>query len=302
MDAVNLEGVWLMGKKIPVPAPLVPRRSQGGVGVYPWWRIDEICKNPIEQDADRILDENTVYSEDQKGLPPQVPSLEEWTLREELRRIRKHLGKVKGEIIHLRSRDKGARSEMRRKDEELESLRKKLDRLTRKILKLQRSKKQSILELPWMMPIAPTTVQPQAAAPPPPQPEVVKEEKDVVSVPAAEAPSRLDEFEYETRLAEMQSELKNAGTGGAAVKKLEKAVEKQELFVGELSDFKEKLERAASLFLEPDLDDGVVLSIAPLHDLVPWKEAGAYWDELLEGKYEWSSIGKQMREKGMVKE
>ena len=205
MDAVNLEGVWLMGKKIPVPAPLVPRRSQGGVGVYPWWRIDEICKNPIEQDADRILDENTVYSEDQKGLPPQVPSLEEWTLREELRRIRKHLGKVKGEIIHLRSRDKGARSEMRRKDEELESLRKKLDRLTRKILKLQRSKKQSILELPWMMPIAPTTVQPQAAAPPP-QPEVVKEEKDVVSVPAAEAPSRLDEFEYETRLAEIANE------------------------------------------------------------------------------------------------
>ena len=106
----------------------------------------------------------------------------------------------------------------------------------------------------------------------------------------------------ETRLAEMQSGLKNAGTGGAAVKKLEKAVEKQELFVGELSDFKEKLERAASLFLEPDLDDGVVLTIAPLHELVPWKEAGTYWDELLEGKYEWSSIGKQMREKWMVKE
>ncbi|MGA2912563.1 MAG: BREX-1 system adenine-specific DNA-methyltransferase PglX [Methanoregula sp.] len=106
----------------------------------------------------------------------------------------------------------------------------------------------------------------------------------------------------ETRLAEMQSELKNAGTGGAVVKKLEKAVEKQELFVGELSDFKEKLGRAASLFLDPDHDDGVVLTIAPLHELVPWKEAGAYWGELLEGKYEWSSIGKQMREKGMVKE
>lgn len=106
----------------------------------------------------------------------------------------------------------------------------------------------------------------------------------------------------ETRLAEMQSELKNAGTGGAAVKKLEKAVEKQEAFVGELADFKEKLERAASLFLEPDLDDGVVLTIAPLHELVPWKEARAYWEALLEGKYEWSSIGKQMKEKGMVKE
>jgi len=104
----------------------------------------------------------------------------------------------------------------------------------------------------------------------------------------------------ETRLAEMQSELKNAGTGGEAVKRLEKAVEKQEAFVGELADFKEKLERAASLFLEPDLDDGVVLTIAPLHELVPWKEAEAYWEELLEGKYEWSSIGKQMREKRML--
>jgi len=106
----------------------------------------------------------------------------------------------------------------------------------------------------------------------------------------------------ENRLAEMQSELKNAGTGGATVKRLEKAIEKQELFVGELSDFKGKLERAASLFLEPDLDDGVVLTIAPLHELVPWKEADAYWNELLEGKYEWSSIGIQLRKKGMVKE
>jgi hypothetical protein len=50
----------------------------------------------------------------------------------------------------------------------------------------------------------------------------------------------------------------------------------------------------------PDLNDGVVLNIAPLWELVPWKEAMSYWDDLIDGKYEWSSIGKQLREKSMV--
>ena len=49
------------------------------------------------------------------------------------------------------------------------------------------------------------------------------------------------------------------------------------------------------------VNDGVVLNIAPLWELVPWKEAKSYWEELLEGKYEWSSIGKQLREKELVK-
>lgn len=34
----------------------------------------------------------------------------------------------------------------------------------------------------------------------------------------------------------------------------------------------------------PDLDDGVVLTIAPLHRLVPWREAEQRWKELLAGK------------------
>ena len=46
--------------------------------------------------------------------------------------------------------------------------------------------------------------------------------------------------------------------------------------------------RAANLHLDPDLNDGVVLNIAPLRELVPWKEAKNYWDELMDGKYEWS--------------
>ena len=78
-------------------------------------------------------------------------------------------------------------------------------------------------------------------------------------------------------------------------------MERQEDFLSELRDFEDKLRRAANLHLDPDLNDGVVLNIAPLYELVPWKEAKNYWEELLEGKYEWSSIGKQLRQKGLVK-
>ena len=32
-----------------------------------------------------------------------------------------------------------------------------------------------------------------------------------------------------------------------------------------------------------------------------WKEAKKYWEELVEGKYQWSGIEKQLLEKGLVK-
>jgi hypothetical protein len=50
-----------------------------------------------------------------------------------------------------------------------------------------------------------------------------------------------------------------------------------------------------------ELPGRVVLTIAPLWELVSWKEAKSYWEELLEGKYERSSMGKLLRKKGLVK-
>ncbi len=113
----------------------------------------------------------------------------------------------------------------------------------------------------------------------------------------------------ENRLGDLRSQRSSTGPGadsapkargGSSAKKLDREIEKQEELLSELRDFADKLRRVAELRLEPDLNDGVVLNIAPLYELVPWKEAKKYWHELLDGKYEWSSIGKQLREKGLV--
>ncbi len=104
----------------------------------------------------------------------------------------------------------------------------------------------------------------------------------------------------ESRLDELRSQKSALGPAAKGAKKIDKDIDRQEAFVSELRDFEDKLRRAANLHLDPDLNDGVVLNIAPLRELVPWKEAKSYWDDLMEGKYEWSSIGKQLREKGIV--
>ena len=61
----------------------------------------------------------------------------------------------------------------------------------------------------------------------------------------------------------------------------------------------EALERVAALGYDPDLNDGVVLNIAPFHEVTPWKEARAYWDELCAGRYEWSTMSQRLKEKGV---
>lgn len=103
------------------------------------------------------------------------------------------------------------------------------------------------------------------------------------------------------RLRQLQSQRALAGTSGREARQLEKQIDRQEALLSELHDFHDRLRRAANLQLKPDLNDGVVLNIAPLWELVPWDEPKKYWEELLAGKYEWSSIGKQLRAKGLVK-
>lgn len=105
----------------------------------------------------------------------------------------------------------------------------------------------------------------------------------------------------ESRLEPLRAQHEAADASGKGAKKLDREVERREEFVAELRDFEDRLRRAANLQLEAGLDDGVVLNIAPLWELVPWKEAKKYWEELLDGRYEWSSIGKQLRQRGIVR-
>jgi hypothetical protein len=104
----------------------------------------------------------------------------------------------------------------------------------------------------------------------------------------------------ENNLSQLRERRETVGTTGHEAKQLEKDLDKQESFISELHDFHGKLNRVADLHLEPDLNDGVVLNIAPLWELVPWTEAKKYWKELVDGKYEWSTVSKQLREKGMI--
>jgi len=71
-------------------------------------------------------------------------------------------------------------------------------------------------------------------------------------------------------------------------------IAEQEAFVAELRTMRDEVARIAPLW-NPDLNDGVVLTMAPLWRLVPqhrvWqKELKAAWDALCAGKYDWAHV------------
>ncbi|MBP7868696.1 MAG: BREX-1 system adenine-specific DNA-methyltransferase PglX [Firmicutes bacterium] len=102
----------------------------------------------------------------------------------------------------------------------------------------------------------------------------------------------------QARLDQMRAQRKEMGAGGSEAKRMERAIDRHEALMSDLHAFRDRLRRAAELYLEPDLDDGVVLNMAPLWELVPWKEPGVYWEALRGGEYAWSGIAKQLARKG----
>ena len=93
----------------------------------------------------------------------------------------------------------------------------------------------------------------------------------------------------ERQLADL---IENAGPNPSAKEREEIAA--QDTFVEELRAFIEEVKRVAPLW-NPALDDGVMLTMAPLWRLVPqikaWqKELKRKWDELAAGKYDWAHL------------
>ena len=99
--------------------------------------------------------------------------------------------------------------------------------------------------------------------------------------------------------SERLKEIQPARTGltGVPLKTLERQIARQADLVEEIKTFGKELDRVALLEIKPDFNDGVLLNLAPLYKLTPWKEAEKTWNELASGKYEWSSMGKKMGEK-----
>lgn len=84
----------------------------------------------------------------------------------------------------------------------------------------------------------------------------------------------------------------SAGSNPSA--KQRKRIATQETFIEEIRSFLEEIKKVAPLW-KPSLDDGIILTMAPLWRLIPqnkpWqKEVKNKWDELVAGKYDWAHI------------
>jgi hypothetical protein len=101
--------------------------------------------------------------------------------------------------------------------------------------------------------------------------------------------------QIKNRMDEVRRDIKSAE--GRSRKKLEKDLDDLEAKLLDLEAFEaairraleQKDERGETVGWAPEIDDGVILNLAPLRELMPsWKEPEKFWLELEEGKYDWS--------------
>ncbi|MCI0529838.1 MAG: hypothetical protein L0Y56_20535, partial [Nitrospira sp.] len=105
---------------------------------------------------------------------------------------------------------------------------------------------------------------------------------------------KLNQTRY--RIEEVRSQARAAE--GREKKRLEKELDALQTLLTDLEVFDQAIRRVLeakntrgeTVGWEPQMDDGVILNLAPLHELIPsWKtEPKKYWSQLEAGEYDWS--------------
>lgn len=97
-----------------------------------------------------------------------------------------------------------------------------------------------------------------------------------------------------TRLSELH--IKKDKVEGREKRDIEKLIVRGEELLEELEHFRKDINEVIASRYKPNIDDGVILNMASLYKLIPWKEPEKYYKELQEGKYEWSQISRIFKE------
>jgi hypothetical protein len=95
------------------------------------------------------------------------------------------------------------------------------------------------------------------------------------------------------QIGDLQGRL--AGLSGSARRRVERDVDQATQLLDEVAGFAQTIDRVARAGYEPApdwIDDGVILRMAPLWELIPiWKsEPRKHWEQLERGDYDWSHI------------
>lgn len=93
----------------------------------------------------------------------------------------------------------------------------------------------------------------------------------------------------ERRAEELRQRIEGAD-GSDETRGLENEREEAVALLEEVRWFEDEIRKVGEGGWAPDLDDGVVINLAPLHAVVPWKEPEKVWEKLERGDYDWAHL------------